>query len=60
MWEEMLMGGVSDGVSGDQEQDAAARPQHNYLISLSRENPDKTVLTEEGKFKAVLINAEWE
>lgn len=60
VWEEMLMGGVSGGVSGVQEQDAAARPQHNYLISLSRENSDKTILTKEGKFKALLINTEWE
>lgn len=59
MWEEMLIGDVTDGASGDQEQGAAARPQHSYLISLSGESPDKTVLIE-GKFKALLIDAEKE
>lgn len=53
-----MIADVSDGVGGDQEQDAAAQPQDNYLISLSRENPHMTVLTKEGQFKAPVIDAE--
>lgn len=54
------MGGVSDGVSSDQKEDAAAQKNLNYLISLSGEKPGKTILTKEGKFRALQMSAEWE
>lgn len=56
----ICMGGVSDGVSSDQKEDGAAQKNPNYLISLSGEKPGKTILTKEGKFRALQMSAEWE